>query len=524
MNPYNGPWTPTEAAHLLRRTTFGANYAQINLAVSNGLNNSISQLLTLTPINQPLAYDSGEQIVAMGQTWVNAVYPADVIANQQTEAARRKSLGAWLMQNINQEQPNLTQKMLLFWQNHFGVTSSGDARAMYQFLSLLHQHALGNIKTLVKAVATDPCMLIFLNGSTNTVYSPNENFSRELLELFTVGKGAQLAAGDYSNYTEQDVASGSKIFTGFVVQGVRSATQAQVTSLFMPQLHDNVAKTLSYHFGNQVVGGNGAQEHLDYIDLIFAQAETAKYICRKLYRYFVNYDITTWVETNIIDDMAQLMVANNYEIAPVLDALFKSAHFYDVAVRGAIIKSPFEAIFSMLNSTGSTVNFDLQTSSQMYLAMYTLADQMGQEYAAPPSVAGWTAYYQAPAFSKLWINSTYLKKRFDVAALMTTNGLTINAQNFSLNFLGLLNGLSAPAAAPSVIDDLCLVFCPKDVVQADKLYLKSLLTGGLPDFEWTLQYNEYLADPNNPIFFNPVILRVKAVLNTLFRMPQFHVC
>jgi hypothetical protein len=160
----------------------------------------------------------------------------------------------------------------------------------------------------------------------------------------------------------------------------------------------------------------------------------------------------------------------------------------------------------------------------MYLAMYTLADQMGQEYAAPPSVAGWTAYYQAPAFSKLWINSTYLKKRFDVAALMTTNGLTINAQNFSLNFLGLLNGLSAPAAAPSVIDDLCLVFCPKDIVQADKLYLKSLLTGGLPDFEWTLQYNEYLADPNNPIFFNPVILRVKAVLNTLFRMPQFHVC
>ena len=524
MNLYNGPWTSAEAAHLLRRTTFGARFSQIEFAVNGGMHACVAQLLNLTPISEPVAYDAGEQIVALGQTWVNAVYPTDVTANQQTEAARRKSLGAWLMQNINQEQLNLTQKMQFFWQNHFGVTSAGDARAMYQFLNLLHQHALGNVKDLVKAVATDPCMLLFLNGSTNTVYAPNENFSRELLELFSIGKGPQLATGDYTNYTEQDVAAGAKIFTGFIVQGVRSATQSQVTSQFMPQLHDNTSKILSYHFGNQVMVANGAQEHLAYIDLIFAQPETAKFICRKLYRYFVNYDITTWVEANIIVDMAQILVSNNYEIAPVLEALFKSEHFYDTSVRGAVIKSPFEAIFSMLNCTGSVVNFDLQTTSQMYLAMYTLADQMGQEYAAPPSVAGWTAYYQAPAFSKLWINSTYLKKRFDVALLMTTNGLTLNNQNFSLNFLGLLNGLSTPNSAPLVIDDLCLVFCPKSIDPADKLYLKSLLTGGLPDFEWTLQYNEYLADPSNPTFYNPVILRVKAVLNTLFRMPQFHVC
>jgi hypothetical protein len=106
---------------------------------------------------------------------------------------------------------------------------------------------------------------------------------------------------------------------------------------------------------------------------------------------------------------------------------------------------------------------------------------------------------------------------------MTTNGLTMNGQNFSLNFLGLLNGLSNPNSAPQVIADLCLVFCPKPIDPADQLYLKSLLTGGLPDFEWTLQYNEYLSDPTNPVFSLPVTQKVKAVLNTLFRMPQFHV-
>jgi uncharacterized protein (DUF1800 family) len=317
--------------------------------------------------------------------------------------------------------------MLFFWQNHFGVTTSGDARAMYQFISVLQQHALGNVKALVKAVATDPCMLIFLNGSTNTVFSPNENFGRELLELFTIGKGPQLAAGDYGNYTEQDVAAAAKIFTGFTVQGVRSATQTQVTSQFMPLLHDNSTKTLSYHFNSQQISPNGANEHLNYIDLIFAQPETAKYICRKLYRYFVNYDISPWVETNIIAALAQTLISSNFEIQPVLSQLFGSEHFYDISVRGAIIKSPLEAIFYMFNSSQSMLNLDLQTNYQMYLAMYTVADQMGQEYGAPPSVAGWTAYYQAPAFSKLWINSTYLKKCLVLTRISSQKTRTINS-------------------------------------------------------------------------------------------------
>jgi uncharacterized protein (DUF1800 family) len=524
MNPYSGPWTAATAAHLLRRTTYGASFAAIQNSVNIGLSATLSQLLTTNIPAEPLAHDPGEQIVSMGQSWVNAVYPSNVNDNQLTEAARKKSLGAWLLQNINAEQLNISQKMLFFWQNHFGLSPSGDSRAIYQFIHLLQQNALGNMKTMIQMVATDPCMLMFLNGSTNTVYSPNENFGRELLELFTIGKGPQLSVGDYSNYTEQDVAAAAKVFTGFKVFGFRSATATQMTSQFMPNLHDNTSKSLSYHFNNQTIAANGAQEHLDFINVIFYQPETAKYLCRKLYRYFVNYDITPVVESTIIQDMAQTLLVNNFEILPVLQELFGSEHFYDISVRGAIIKTPLETIFNMLNCSSSVVSFDLQTTAQMYLYMYSFADQMGQEYGAPPSVAGWTAYYQAPAYYKLWINSTYLKKRFDMALLMTTNGLTINAQNFSLNFLGFLNGLSNPESAPQVIDDISLVYFPKDIDPADKLYLKNLLTGGLPDFEWTLQYNEYLADPTNPVFYNPVVSKVKAVLNTLFRMPQYHVC
>jgi uncharacterized protein (DUF1800 family) len=524
MTPYTGPWTSAQAAHLLRRCTFGATFSDIQAAVQNGLNATLATLFTSSVVDQPLAYDPAEQIVAQGQTWVSAVYPQDVTANQQTEGARMKSLGAWIAKNLNQESLSLNEKMLFFWQNHFGVTTSGDARAMYQYLDLLRQNALGNVKQLVKDVSIDPCMLLFLNGSTNTVFSPNENYARELLELFTVGKGAQLAAGDYSTFTEQDVAAGAKIFTGYVVQGVRSSTQNQVTSQFMAPLHDSSTKVLSYHFNNQVVNASGSTEYAGYIDIVFNQADTASYICRKLYRYFVNADITTWVEQNIISDMTQTFISSNFEIAPVLNELLSSAHFYDLSVRGAIIRSPFETLCAMLNTSSTSANFDLQSTYQIYLSMYGLADQMGQGYLAPPSVAGWTAYYQAPAFYRLWINSSYIKKRFDVVNILTSNNYNVNGNIFKIKVLDLLNGLSLPSSAPQVVDDLCLVLFPKDIPVADKLAIKAVLTGGLPDFEWTLQYNEYLNDPTNPAFYTPVELRMQAVLNIMFKMPQFHVC
>ena len=148
MTPYTGSWTSAEAAHLFRRCTFGASFLDIQNAVSLGMLGAVNQLFSTGSIDQPLAYDAGEQIVPLGQTWVSAVYPTNTTANQQTEGARMKSLGAWLAKNLNQESLSLTEKMLFFWQNHFGVSTSGDARAMYQYLQLLRQHSLGNVNSL----------------------------------------------------------------------------------------------------------------------------------------------------------------------------------------------------------------------------------------------------------------------------------------------------------------------------------------------------------------------------------------
>ncbi len=523
MSPYTGPWTKAEAAHLLRRTMFGASNQQILAAVANGMAATVNTLLQIPAVNPPITYDPTDTISAVGTTWVTSVYPTDVTAAQITETARVKSLGAWLMQRLNDQNVSIAEKMCLFWQNHFAVTASPDSRATYNYFMLLRSHALGNFRQMVKDVTIDPAMLLFLNGATNTLYSPNENYARELLELFTIGKGPQIGPGDYTNYKEEDVAAGAKILTGFLVDGLRSDTLTSTAAVFTPILHDPSTKQLSSHFGSVTVPNGGATEYASYIDIIFQQDQVATYICTKLYRYFVNYDLTTDVQTNVIPVMAATLIANNYEILPVMQELLQSQHFYDVALRGSIIRGPLETLFSMLNATQSGPNFGLATDYEMYLALYWFGDNLGQAYATPPSVAGWTAYYQAPAFSQLWVNSTRIKTRFDLAYYFTIlTGYVVGGNGLKIDALGFVSGLSIPSDAPTVIDDICDVFFPKAVSLTDKLILRSILTNGQPDFEWTIIYNDYLADPTNPAVANPVKSRVEFTLARVFQMPQFH--
>ncbi len=524
MNPYAGPWTKVEAGHLLRRTMFGPTNQQMLDAVTNGMAATVTSLLQIPPVSEPVAYHPDETIAAFNTSWVNSVYPSNLSAATAAESARNLSLATWLMKRINDENVgiSISEKMCLFWQNHFAATGSGDARAYYDYFALIHQYALGNFRQFVKDMTINPAMLLFLNGATNNVFSPNENYARELLELFTVGKGPQIGPGDYTNYTEDDVAAGAKILTGYYVDGIGSDTLTDVTANFLAILHDTSNKTLSAHFGNAVINENGANEYADYIDVIFNQNAVAEHISRKLYRYFVNFDLTTDVETNVIPIMAANIIANNYEILPVMSLLLSSEHFYDVSVRGALIKSPLEMMFSMFNSTESVPGFDLVTDSEMYVLVYSFSETMGQGYGAPPSVAGWPAYYQAPAYSQLWVNSALLKTRFQVTDFITLlTGIPGNGNNWKLNVLDFVDGLSVPSSAPDVIDDMADVLTPKGLSTTKKLILKAVLTNGLPDFEWTIQYNDYLANPGNPTFSDPIKQRIDLVLQQLFHMPEF---
>lgn len=520
MTPYSGPWTTNEAAHLLRRTMFGPTFQQIQDAVSNGMNATVTSLLTIPLLNPPLTYLADEAIAPFGTTWVNSVYPSG--DSQPTENARNSSLAAWMMEKINTESFSIAEKICLFWQNHFAAENTFDARATYNYHNLMRTYALGNFKQLIKEMSIDPSMLFFLNGVSNQSFSPNENFARELLELYTIGKGPQIGEGDYTNYTEADISASSKILTGWTVDGMRSDTLTSPVAVFNSLFHDASTKQLSAHFGNATVSNNQATEFEDYIDIIFQQPAVATFICTKLYRYFVNYDITADVQTNVIAEMASTFIANNYEILPVLQELFSSEHFYDVSLRGTLIKSPIELVFSMLNTSESRPNYDLATNLEMQLNLYWFTGSQGQTYGAPPNVGGWPAYYQSPSYSKLWITSSYIKKRFELGYYITIlTGLQVNGNFLKINALNLVDNLSAPSDPVAIIDDLCIVFCPKTISTTQKAVLKAILTNGLPDFEWTVLYGEYLSNPGNTTYSDPVRTQVENVLAQLFQMPEF---
>ena len=264
--------------------------------------------------------------------------------------------------------------------------------------------------------------------------------------------------------------------------------------------------------------------HANYIDVIFSSDKPAQYICKKIYRWFVNYDITPEIQNQIIDPMANLMVSSNYEVLPVVKALLNSEHFYDNSVKGTIIKNPIEFIFSLLNSTETQFDFGVDVNYDFYKQIYGFSAVMGINYFRPPSVGGWPAYYQAPSYSRLWMNSSYIKLRFDIAGYLLTDDFTAKndkSKVCTLDTFSLVKNLSSPTSAQAIIEDLVLIFCPKNLPQNKKDELRLILTGGQPDFEWTLQYNEYLADPNDANKKVAIQTRIRLVLDTIFKLPEF---
>jgi hypothetical protein len=175
----------------------------------------------------------------------------------------------------------------------------------------------------------------------------------------------------------------------------------------------------------------------------------------------------------------------------------------------------------MLNSTETQINVNLASDYNIYLNIYFACSNMGLDFMNPTSVAGWEAFYLAPAFSRLWINSTTIKFRFDISTGLNVFGIPVSGYTLKIDPIPFLNNLSMPSSADAVIDDICEIFIPKPVDSALHTTLVNILTNNLPTFEWTLQYNDYLSNPNDPSFVDPVRFRVNLVLDRVFKMPQY---
>lgn len=280
----------------------------------------------------------------------------------------------WIKRMSDDNSSPLVERMSLFWHGHFACQSKSSVLAQNQ-LNTIRQHALGSFRALVLAIARDPSMIRFLNNQQNRKQKPNENFARELMELFTIGRG---------NYTENDIKEAAKAFTGW-------SSNLKGEFVFRPGVHDYGRKTF--------MGKTGRFDGTDIIDMILEKRETAEFIVRKIYRYFVNEQVN---EAHI-KPLADSFYASDYNIEQLMRKIFSSDWFYSPENRGSKIKSPVDLVAGMMK------NLDIEFEND--LALVFLQRSLGQSLFNPPNVAGWPG-------SKNWVDNSTLMIRLNLPAFL----------------------------------------------------------------------------------------------------------
>ncbi len=521
LEPYTGPWGYEQAAHLLRRCTFGPTYEHMKQAAADGLDTTIETLFAELPLPEPPLnyYYEEDPNVPIGEPWIDAPYTSD----NASRLYRRRSLYGWTVGQILNEGISLREKMVLFWNNHFAISEVNDPKYMLQYTNVYRTYAWGNFRDLVKEMTINPAMLRFLNGNQNTKNAPNENYARELLELFTIGKGPLAGPGDYTNYTEQDVVAMAKVLTGWRDQGYYSENpDVTIGAFFRPNQHDTSAKQLSPRFDNTIINDLGENEYSHLIDVIFGKAEVARFISRKLYRWFVYYDIDDEAENEVIEPMAQLIIDNDYEIRPALEALLRSNHFFDILNVGPMIKNPIDFAYSLFKQLHVEIPEELGAKYLTWLRIMNLVNLMEMDYFTPPSVSGWKAYYQEPLFYRTWINATTLQVRMGFTGRLASNGYAFDGNRIVIKPLEFIETLDNPALINNLLEELVKILFPQPITDSQMAALKEFVIPGLPDFEWNVEYSEYLANPDDSDLAEAIETKLKSLFNAMLTMPEFY--
>ena len=526
LTPYAGPFGTNEIIHLLKRTMFGAVKANVDYFKTKTLTQAVNELLTV-PVTQPLppvknyasSITAGDPDIAIaaGATWVNTNTTDGGVDSQ-----RVSSFKSWWMGLMINQNRSILEKLVLFWHNHFSTETNDIGRAIwsYQNNSILRKNAIGNFKQFVKDITLDTGMLRYLNGYLNTNTAPDENYGRELQELFTIGKGVDNGTPPYS---ENDVKAAAKVLTGFTINGTTN------TSTFTSSKHDITNKQFSSFYNNTIITGRsgaaGANELDDMLNMILATNESAMFICRKLYRWFVYYDIDATTEANVITPLAQIFRNNNYEIKPVLDALFKSEHFFDALNQGCQIKSPVDLNVSLCREFGIVfpASSDYVNAYYMWDYIRSQSSNMQQNIGDPPDVAGWKPYYQAPQFYEIWINSDTLPKRSQFSDTFANSGFTRNGKNIKIDFIAFAKTMPNPGDPNELINDSITYLFRLPLLLASKNQLKTdiLLSGQTQDHYWTDAWLAYIANPNDVANTTIVKNRLRDFYQYLMRLAEY---
>jgi hypothetical protein len=562
LDAYAQPLTVAQATHLLRRTTFGTtqNHISAYTGISTGF--AVQTLIDNINYNPAPPVDLNVAMTAtVGQTYIGLNY--DSTRNPDFRGyIRNWWIGLMSAQTNN---PSLAEKLTMFWQNHF-VTELPDVdehRAIYQYLNLIRTSILGNFRDFAYNITKDPAMLKYLNGHDNEKNKPNENYARELQELFVVG--AKDFAGN-NNYTEDDVKAAARVLTGWRYANFYTAGTTSVGTTFNLTRHDTTNKQFSTKYPDPVnptlgtvitgratnpVGTTAGDLELDdLLTMLFRHPETPKFICRKIYRFFVNPNVTQAVEDNVIIPLANLFKSQDpitgraFEIKPIITKLLMSQHFYDEENIGSIVKAPSELIIGTLQFLGfpaplfTAGDLNSITTYKNYTDyIYARMNEMQMSILTQPTVFGYDPYYQ-PGLSRNWINASMIGLRNSFGDKMIT-GQTFSGSGVTpvnrakIDFLVWVDKPATPAPnyydasdCASVVDLLTKNLFATGLNASQKNFLTdTIMMQNLPRTSWTIEWNSYKTATPSTLAARTTVVRTRFenVMKYLFRMAEYQI-
>ncbi|MFN8360020.1 MAG: DUF1800 domain-containing protein [Candidatus Kapaibacterium sp.] len=466
LEEYTQPLTVRTAEHLLRRTGFQYNRAEVQKIIGKTASEVVDAMLTINPATLPAV-----------PTWAKNA-PVNNLQLNYSQNDELRTL--WFMQMLSGANP-LLEKMTFFWHNLFANEEKKVYYSQYMYwqndtfrrnptaVSIPHQPAsdtnrtyFGNIRTLTKAMVRDMAMLIYLDGNQSMAGNPNENFAREILELFTLGIG---------NYTEQDIVEAARAFTGWRIEGL--------TSNFKSSNFDGTSKTFMGKTGNF-----GAD---DIVDIIFQSPACATFFAKRFYKFFV-YEVPS---DDILTKLAAELTAANFELKPFLKKLLTSAHFFDEQLFGAVIKSPLDAVI------GTARLLDVKFKDNL-IAVRALG-ALSLELLNPPDVSGWKGYHQ-------WINTSTLPMRQKFTDGMIDGSSLVNTPvpETKIDPVAFVKSFGVSSAV-EVLTVLARYFLPFELSGEQSTALVNDAFGG---YDWTVDAPNAKAG-------------IERLLKALMRLPEF---
>lgn len=465
LSPYiprqDKPWNARRAAHLLRRTGFGATQGELAEALATTPQALVDAMLapydnptlfwnwTRQPPLDPAAY-SPEERSLIYITWL-------------------RDLQFWWLNMSMVPGLKLREKMTLFWHGHFvsEFPKVEVTQFMYDQNRLLRGNAFGSFKELTQKITVDPAMLVYLDGAGSAKGTPNENYARELLELFTLGLGTYADGTDH--YTEADVIAMARSLTGWKVDVRQPA--------FDPDAFDAEAKTLFGTTANFGIQGNGDR---DAIDTIFEQIDhdhnlprAAIFLCSKLYQFFV-FEVP---DMTIVPEMARTLLANDWQVGPVLRQLLTSEHFFDDNVIGGMIKSPMDLVMGAMNQFRLSITINVDPGDPESHDPLRAMTFLSQTIMLPPNVKGWVGGRTWLSTATLPLRIRYLRLWIDPPDLPTTAPYGFKPAEF-------IKALPQPDDVHKVLDALLDLLLAAPISERARGVLLDTLLGGAPDYEW----------------------------------------